>query len=193
VVRQTAPVTDTWEQALEDYDAVMDANVRGAYLVGRAAVPYLVRRGGDIVNITTDHIHTCGYPEAIDHSDAPSCRWARTRRAPYGNPSFDLYDASKWALNGLTQVWARALADQGVRVNSFGMGATDTPMIRAHLARKGVAPPANLMPAVRVAEILVELLAEGPEGRTADSVQLWPDHPLRLPAPSLYGRLAAGA
>jgi 3-oxoacyl-[acyl-carrier protein] reductase len=191
IVRQTAPLSDSLDKAVEDYDAVMGANFRGAYLVGRAAIPYLVRQGGDIVNVTTDHIHTCGYPEAIDHADAPDCRWASGRRAPLGNPTFDIYDASKWALNGLTQVWSRALAEHRVRVNSFGMGATDTPMIRAHLERKGVPAPPNLMKTERVAEILVELIAEGPDGRTADSVQLWPDHPCVLPPVSLYGALAA--
>ena len=191
VVRRTLPVTDSWEKAVDDYDAVMSANFRSAYLVGRAAIPYLVARGGDIVNITTDHVHTCGYPEAFDHTDAPDCGWAETRRPPLGNATFDIYDASKFALAGLTHVWARALREQRVRVNSFGMGATETPMMLRHLERKGVPPPANLMKAERVAEILVELLAEGPDGRTGDSVQLWSDHPCVLPPPSLYGRLAA--
>jgi 3-oxoacyl-[acyl-carrier protein] reductase len=191
VVRRTLPATDSWEKAVDDYDAVMGANFRGAYLVGRAAIPCLVARGGDIVNITTDHIHTCGYPEAVDHADAPECRWAEARRPPLGNATFDLYDASKFALAGLTHVWARALREHRVRVNSFGMGATETPMMLRHLESKGVPPPANLMKADRVAEILVELLAEGPGGRTGDSVQLWSDHPCVLPRPSLYGRLAA--
>jgi 3-oxoacyl-[acyl-carrier protein] reductase len=191
IVRQTRPLTDSWEQTVDDYDAVMAANVRGAYLVGRAAIRHLVARGGDIVNVTTDHIHTCGYPEAVDHAEAPDCRWAETRRPPLGNATFDVYDASKFALGGLTHVWARALREQRVRVNSFGMGATETPMLLAHLERKGVPPPANLMKAARVAEILVELIAEGPDGRTGDSVQLWADHPCVLPPPSLYGRLAA--
>jgi len=191
LVRRTLPMTDSWAKAVEDYDAVMGANFRGAYLVGRAAIPYLAARGGDIVNITTDHVHTCGYPEAIDHADAPDCRWAARRRPPLGNATFDIYDASKFALAGLTQVWARALREERVRVNSFGMGATETPMMLRHLERKGVPPPANLMKGERVAEILVELLAEGPDGRTGDSVQLWSDHPCVLPPPSLYGRLAA--
>jgi NAD(P)-dependent dehydrogenase (short-subunit alcohol dehydrogenase family) len=191
VVRQTLPVTDSWEKTIDDYDAVIGPNLRGAYLVGRAAIPYLVARGGDIVNVTSDHVHTCGYPEAIDHTDAPACRWAETRRPPLGNATFDIYDASKFALAGLTHVWARALRDQRVRVNSFGMGATETPMMLQHLERKGVPPPANVMKAERVAEILVELVAEGPDGRTGDSIQLWSDHPCVLPPPSLYGRLAA--
>ena len=190
IVRQTYPLTDSWEKAVDDYDAVMAANVRGAYLIGRAAIPYLVEQGGDIVNITSDHVHTCGYPEAVDHADAPDCRWANTRRPPLGNATFDVYDAAKFALGGLTHVWARTLSERRVRVNSFGMGATETPMLLAHLERKGVARPANLMKAERVAEILVELIAEGPDGRTGDSVQLWTDHPCVLPEPSLYGRLA---
>jgi 3-oxoacyl-[acyl-carrier protein] reductase len=190
VVRRTLPVTDSWEKAVDDYDAVMGANFRGAYLVGRAAIPYLVAGGGDIVNVTTDHVHTCGYPEAVNHADAPECRWAETRRPPLGNATFDIYDASKFALAGLTHVWARALREHRVRVNSLGMGATETPMMLRHLERKGVPPPANLMKPERIAEVLVELLAEGPHGRTGDSVQLWSDHPCVLPPPSLYGRLA---
>src|SRR4051812_5503280 len=189
VVRQTSPSNDDFDKAVEDYDTVVGVNLRGAYMLGRAAIPYLIRDGGDLVNVTTDHVHTCGYPEVIDHADAPDCRWAKTRRPGVGNATFDVYDASKWGVKGLTSVWALALAEHGVRVNSFGMGATETPMILAHLERKGVPCPANLMPAERVAGVLVELIAEGPQGRTGDSVQLWPDHPCVFPPVSLEGRL----
>jgi 3-oxoacyl-[acyl-carrier protein] reductase len=189
VVRQTSPTQDDFDKAVEDYDAVVGVNLRGTYLMGRAAIPYLIRDGGDLVNVTTDHVHTCGFPEAIDHADAADCRWAETRRPAVGNATFDVYDASKWGVKGLTTVWALALAEHGVRVNSFGMGATETPMILAHLERKGVPRPANLMSAERVAHVLVELIAEGPGGRSGDSVQLWPDHPCALPPVSLEGRL----
>jgi 3-oxoacyl-[acyl-carrier protein] reductase len=189
VVRQTSPADDDFNKAVEDYDAVVGVNLRGTYLLGRAAIPHLIRDGGDLVNITTDHVHTCGYPEAIDHAEAAGCRWAETRRPAVGNATFDVYDASKWGVKGLTSVWALALAEHGVRVNSFGMGATETPMILAHLERKGVPRPSNLMSAGQVAQVLVDLIAEGPAGRSGDSVQLWPDHPCVLPAVSLEGRL----
>jgi NAD(P)-dependent dehydrogenase (short-subunit alcohol dehydrogenase family) len=189
IVRRTSPASDEWAKAIDDFDAVVGVNLRGAYLIGRAAIPHLIREGGDLVNVTTDHIHTCGYPEAIDHADAPDCRWAGVRRPAVGNATFDVYDASKWGLKGLTSVWALALASHGVRVNSFGMGATETPMILAHLERKGVARPPNLMSAERVAEVLVQLVAEGPDGRSGDSIQLWPDHPCVLPPVGLEGRL----
>jgi 3-oxoacyl-[acyl-carrier protein] reductase len=190
VVRQTSPADDPWDQAVDDFDAVIGVNFRGGYLVGRAAMPYLIRQGGDILNITSDHVHTCGYPEATDHADAPDCRWAGVRRPPLGGPRYDVYDSSKWGLHGLTHVWARALAEHRVRVNSVGMGATDTPMIRAHLAAKGAPPPPGLMRAEQVAAVVVELIVEGPDGRTGDHVQLWRDHPCRLPPVGLDGQLA---
>ena len=191
VVRQTSPADDAFDRAVDDFDAVIGVNFRGGYLVGRAAIPHLIRQGGDIVNITSDHVHTCGYPEPVDHGDAPDCRWAGTRRPPLGGPRYDVYDSSKWGLHGLTHVWSRALAEHGVRVNSVGMGTTDTPMIRAHLEAKGAPPPPGMMAPDQVAAIVVELVAEGPDGRTGDHVQLWHDHPCVLRPAGLDGRLAA--
>jgi len=176
----TSPADDPWDKAVSDYELLVGTNFKGEYLVGRAAIPYLVRHGGgDIVNITTDHIHTCGYPVALDHADAPDCPWAATPRPPIGGPGFDLYDGSKWALNGLTNAWARSLHPHGIRVNSFGMGATDTPMYRGFLGDRPPAP--GMMTPAQVAAVLVELLAEGPGGRTGDSIQLWAGHPCVLP------------
>ena len=133
VVRATSPTTDPLDQAIEDFRWMVDVNLGGTYLVGRAAMPHLVAAGGDIVNVTTDHIHTCGYPVALDHADAADCAWATVPRPPLGGPGFDVYDASKWGVKGLTLTWSRALAPHGVRVNCFGMGATNTPMFRSHL------------------------------------------------------------
>ena len=186
IVRTTSPTSDSWQQTMEAFDAVVGVNLRGCYLVGRAAIPHLIRAGGDIINITTDHIHTCGYPVEVDHADAPGCRWAAVRRAPLANERFDVYDASKWGLKGLTLVWAQALAEHGVRVNSLAMGGTDTPMARA----RPTPPPPGTMKPEQVAAVLVELVAEGPAGRTGDSVGLWPGHPCVLPPVGLDGQLS---
>jgi len=179
VCLRTSPLSDPWDKAVADYDLTVGANLRGAYLVGRAAIPYLIRQGGDIVNVTTDHVHTCGWPVALDHADAPDCPWAAAPRPPGGGRAFDVYDASKWGLNGLTQAWAAALGPHGIRVNSFGMGATDTPMYRGFAG--GRAPAPGVMAPANVAAVLLDLLAEGPQGRTGDSVQLWIGHPCVLP------------
>lgn len=182
VVRPTDPLSDDLDKALDDFTTSSDVNLRGPYLIGRAAIPYLMGAGGaDLVNITTDHVSNCGYPVPHPHDDAPDCPWAGQRRPLGGGPAFDVYDATKWALHGLTHAWARALADHAVRVNLFGMGGTDTPMFRGFLGERPL-PPGTMDPA-DVAEVLVELLSEGPDGRTADNVQLWIGHPVQLPPP----------
>ena len=47
-----------------------------------------------------------------------------------------------------------------------------------------------MMEPEQVAAVLVELLAEGPSGRTGDSVELWAGHPCVLPPVGLDGSLA---
>ena len=55
------------------------------------------------MNIVTDHCYT------------------EPRRPTVGGPLMDVYDSSKWALNGLTLAWARALEGK-VRVNGLVHG-----------------------------------------------------------------------
>ena len=175
----------------ELFGRMLEANLLSAVLCARAAAPYLLRHGGDIVNVVTDHVHTCWWPAPVDHAEAPECPWAQQPRRP-GWVGMDLYDASKWALWGITRTWAMTLRPYGVRVNALSMGATDSPMQRAHV---GVGPdddlPADLahvwLDPAEVGRVLVELLAEGVRGRSGDSVAVWPHHPvvLRDPAPQL--------
>jgi NAD(P)-dependent dehydrogenase (short-subunit alcohol dehydrogenase family) len=183
IVRRTLP-TDEWDKAVADFDAVIGTNLRGSFLIGRAAIPGMVARGrGDIVNIATDHIHGCGWPDPVDHADAIACPWHGSRRPPGGGASMDLYDASKWGLNGLTQAWAAALRPDGIRVNSVCVGATDTPMLRSFL--HGDPEPSQVAAWLRpeqVADVVLQLLAEGSAGRSGDNVGVWPGHPLVLPA-----------
>jgi hypothetical protein len=71
------------------------------------------------------------------------------------------------------------------------MGTTDTPMIRAHLRAKGAPAPPGIIQPEQIAAVLVELIAEGAEGRTGDSIALWLGHPCVLPPVGLDGALAA--
>jgi NAD(P)-dependent dehydrogenase (short-subunit alcohol dehydrogenase family) len=190
VVRATEP-TDPWEQALEDYEAVIGTNLKGVYLVGRAVAPIMAQQGtGNIINISTDHVHHCGWPDALDHEDAPGCPWASERRRP-GWVGMDLYDASKWGLNGFTQNWARSLRQHGVRVNAICLGATDSHMMRTYAGfgyEEDNQPPAALldkwMNPDAVARVVIDLIDEGPDGRSGDNVGLWIGHPTALPAPA---------
>ncbi len=162
--RATYPL-DPWEQALDDFDAVVGTNLKGVFLCGRAIAPHMAEMGGgDIVNIATDHI-----------CPPPGCSTG-------GGTRMDVYDASKWGINGFTQAWARVLAPQGVRVNAFCMDATDSMMIRGAL---GTTPPPELleqwMRPEQIGRLLVDLLQEGPEGRTGENIGIWLNHEVALP------------
>jgi 3alpha(or 20beta)-hydroxysteroid dehydrogenase len=93
------------ESQTADFDRVMAINVRGSWLgmkaVSQAMIP---NRKGSIVNIA-------------------SINGLR------GSLGMTIYDASKWAMRGMTKSAALDLAGHGIRVNSVHPGAVDTPMI----------------------------------------------------------------
>lgn len=163
---------DPWDRAEADFERLFGSNVKGAYLFGRAVVPSMIDGGGgNIVNISTDHV-----------KPGPQCD------RHHGHGRMDLYNASKWALNGLTFDWAKSLARHGIRVNNVCMGATDTPMLRGWL---GVEPDpgylATWMQPSQIAAIVSELIAEGANGRTANSIGLYAGQPCVMPPPESNG------
>jgi NAD(P)-dependent dehydrogenase (short-subunit alcohol dehydrogenase family) len=172
----------------EEWHRMIGVNLTGTYYCCHEILPIFRQQGsGDIVNITTDHIHTCGWPELLDHTHAQECPWKDVQRPPVGSKNFDIYDSSKWGIKGITNAWARDLAPHKIRVNSFGMGATITPMFLSVLGDRPL--PSGTMQAGDIANLIVELIAEGPEGRTGDDVQVWAGHPTVLPPVGLEGRL----
>ena len=161
----TGPL-DPWDKALADYDRLVSSNFRGAYLFGRAVAPIMASRGaGNIINVSTDHV-----------KPAPETGWH------HGHGAMDLYNATKWALNGLTFDWAKALRPHGIRVNNLCMGATDTEMLRSWIG--GDIDPdylATWMTPEGIGQVVLDLLAEGRDGRTGDNIGLWAGHPTVLP------------
>lgn len=97
-----------WEADPDKWQRLMDVNVRGAFLMGRAAAPHLIKQGwGRIVNVTTS-LNTM----------------IRGGNMPYGQ--------SKASLEAATASWADdfAAADCGVTANVLVPGgAADTPMV----------------------------------------------------------------
>ncbi|MDG1267068.1 MAG: SDR family NAD(P)-dependent oxidoreductase [Ilumatobacter sp.] len=166
-VAPTGP-NDPWEQADADFDRFFGSNTKGAFLFGRAVAPIMIDGGGgNIVNVSTDHVKPC--PDCDRH---------------HGHGVMDLYNASKWALNGLTFDWAKSLAKHQIRVNNICMGATDTEMLRGFLGRDPDPEYlATWMTPAQIAQIIVELIDEGPAGRTANSVGLYAGYPCVLPDP----------
>ncbi len=162
--RGTSPL-DPWEKASDDFDALIATNLKGVFLCGRAIAPHMAKNGsGHIVSVATDHI-----------SPPPGYSTG-------GGTNMDVYDASKWGINGLTQAWARALGPYGVRVNALCMDATDSNMLRGALGRT---PPPELlkhwMRPEQIGGLLADLLAEGPQGRTGENIGIWVGHDVVLP------------
>ncbi|MFI1313398.1 SDR family NAD(P)-dependent oxidoreductase [Streptomyces albidoflavus] len=100
VAGPVAPLTDI---APEEWDEVFAVNVRGVYLMCRAFLPAMTRRGfGDVVNVAS-----------------VSGKRPLLRRTPYC--------ASKMAVIGLTTTLAGEVGPQGVTVNSLSPGPVSGP------------------------------------------------------------------
>ena len=154
---------DDWESGLRDFDEVVGTNFFSTFLYGRAVAPIMIeQRSGHIVNVSTDHV----YP-------IPGER-------VWGHGGMDLYNASKWALNGLTLDWAATLGSRGIRVNGICLGATDTPMLREFAGRVDESVIATWMLPEQICDLVLELIAEGPEGRTGHNLGCWVGRPVRL-------------
>jgi 3alpha(or 20beta)-hydroxysteroid dehydrogenase len=93
--------------SVDDYMAVIRVNQVGCFLGMRAALPSLRRAGGgSIVNLSS-----------ID--------------GLRGSANQIAYNASKFAVHGMTKAAAVELGGEGIRVNSVHPGGIDTPMVRA--------------------------------------------------------------
>ena len=98
------PFTDV---PVEDFDAVMNLNVRGAYFAAQAVARRMIATGtrGSIVNMSSQMGHV-------------------------GGANRSLYCASKWAMEGFSKAMAIDLAPHGVRVNTLCPTFIETPMTK---------------------------------------------------------------
>lgn len=164
------PVDSSWEQALADWDYIMDTNLKGVLMLSRAVVPHLKAEGGHIINVSTYYV----LPAKSDGTNPPNT---------------DLYAASKWALNGFTDAWADYLEKDGIRVNGLCMGAVDTPMLRG-LFPDNELPPGlseDVMQASDIAQQMMDLIASG---RTGENIGAWVGEPITIgEQPPLHKRI----
>ena len=107
-VQVAKPLVQT---TVEEWDAVMAANLRSVFLGVKLAYPLLkAGNGGAIVNVSSVH-------------------------AVQTSANIAAYAASKGGLLALTRAMAIEFSPDNIRVNAILPGAVDTPMLRAGLGR----------------------------------------------------------
>ena len=136
------------ELSEEAWDAMLDINLKGAWIVARRVIPHMIaRRSGVIIN----------------NSSVAGLR---------GMGRLSHYAASKWGLVGLTKSWAIELAPHDIRVVSIHPTGVNTPMNDGLAELEGLTPlqmaersAGNLLPVPwvepeDVAEAVVYLASE---------------------------------
>ena len=108
----------------EEYDKIVDINIKAVYNCSKAIVEYLKENGGVILNTSS-------------------------MVGIYGQPSGVMYPASKYAVNGMTKSLARELGKYNIRVNAVAPGITETDMVK-NLPKEMIEPLIKTIPLGRI-------------------------------------------
>jgi 3-oxoacyl-[acyl-carrier protein] reductase len=107
------------ETTLEEYEKIMDTNLKGVFLCTKYAIPYIREsKNGKIINISSiGGLH--------------------------GLPDFSVYCASKFGVNGITESIAAELEGE-IKVYAVCPGAVDTDMYRSIFLDKPPLKPEHI-------------------------------------------------
>jgi len=119
------------KMSLEQFDAVIDVNLRGVFHCAQAVADTMVAQGGGVI---------------LNASSVVGI---------YGNFGQTNYAASKFGVIGFTKTWSRELGPKGVRVNAVAPGFIETPILgtipdkvmdemRAHVPLKRLGKPEEI-------------------------------------------------
>jgi NAD(P)-dependent dehydrogenase (short-subunit alcohol dehydrogenase family) len=122
------------EKNQEEWDAVMNTNLKSVFLMSQAVVPLMIARGrGDIINISS----------------------LAGKNAFAGG---GLYCASKWGLQGLAGCMAEDLRQYGIRVSLICPGSVAT-----EFSGRGPKDPRKTLSAEDVAHAVGMVAIQGPQ------------------------------
>ena len=110
----------------EEYDNIVNLNIRSVFNCSKEIIPYLKETKGVILNTSS-------------------------MVSIYGQPSGIMYPTTKFAVNGITKSLARELAPQGIRVNAIAPGIINTDMV-AKLPKEMIEPLIKTIPFGRIGE-----------------------------------------
>jgi len=99
-----------------EWDAMLDINLKGAWIVARHVIPHMIRQQSGVI---------------VNNSSVAGLR---------GMNRLSHYSASKWGLVGLTKSWAIELAPHNVRIVSIHPTGVNTPMNDGLAAMEGTTP-----------------------------------------------------
>ncbi|MHA1341355.1 MAG: SDR family NAD(P)-dependent oxidoreductase [Promethearchaeota archaeon] len=126
----------------EDYDLLIDVNLKGTFYTCKAAVPYFKKQKfGSIVTLASVAAHIGQF----NHAN---------------------YCSTKAGVLGFTRGLALDLAPYNVRVNSVSPGATDTPMLQSDVAKEA------RQRGISYEEVKKEFEAQGVLGRWAQPEEI---------------------
>jgi len=137
-----------------DWDAVLDVNLKGAFLVGQALARHMVDAGGGAIVQMSSVNGTLTIPTIAS------------------------YNASKGGINQLTRVMALSLADRGVRVNAVAPGTIATDLARQAVLTSAEAsqrimsrtPMKRLGEPAEIADVVAFLLSDAASYMTGEVV-----------------------
>ena len=137
--------TPVWATTMEQWDEVMNTNLRGMHLVCRAVIPHMMQREqGVIINMGSS---SAKHPEG----------------------DYGAYAASKWGVAGYTASLAHSVRPYGIRVNGINPDWVDTDMARTY---KTEGDPAWITPE-EVVQAALYLAAHAPGIMTGQFIDLF--------------------
>jgi len=129
------------EMEVQDWDQVLNTNLRGTYYMIKAFAPMMIQaKGGHIINISSI---------------------ASKNALPKGAA----YAASKWGLNGLTYSVAEELRNDNIRVSLVCPGSTDSGWSHYHAK-----DPEKMLRPSDIAHVVSTLVTQSPQSFVSEVV-----------------------